>query len=78
MASNAVAAPARRPEWVDNVGGQLLSVVLAMAFWCASHDSAHRSSTTGSAAIAKARIAATAILVARNIGRFYPTTTSDY
>jgi simple sugar transport system permease protein len=31
MASNAVAAPARRPEWVDNIGGQLLSVVLAMA-----------------------------------------------
>jgi simple sugar transport system permease protein len=31
MASNAVPAAARRPEWVDNVGGQLLSVVLAMA-----------------------------------------------
>ena len=31
MASNAVPAPPRRPEWVDNIGGQLLSVVLAMA-----------------------------------------------
>jgi len=31
MASNAVTAPPRRPEWVDNIGGQLLSVVLAMA-----------------------------------------------
>lgn len=31
MASTTVTATPRRPEWVDNVGGQLLSVVLAMA-----------------------------------------------
>jgi ABC-type uncharacterized transport system permease subunit len=31
VSSAATPAPPRRPEWVDNIGGQLLSVVLAMA-----------------------------------------------
>jgi ABC-type uncharacterized transport system permease subunit len=31
MASRAVSARPARPEWIDNIGGQLLSVVLAMA-----------------------------------------------
>jgi len=44
-----------------------------MVWRCASHDPAHWSSTTGSAAMARAIAAATAIFVARNIARFYPT-----